>query len=410
MNDAKGNKPRKSAGMVTRIVSAGRHPENAYGFVNPPVYHGSTVLYPNVESYRKRDQPYLYGRRGTPTSSALEDALSEIEGAHGTKLFPSGLAAINTVLTLYARTGHHILVSDNLYYPARAFCEHILPRFGVEVEYFDSMIGAGIADLIRDNTGLIYVESPGSLTFEIADVPAIARAAKAAGVTTAMDNTWASPLFFRPLEHGIDISISAATKHVGGHSDIMLGYASVNEANWATFARDYATIGQSAGPDDIYLALRGLRTLSVRLHQHMENGIALATWLGQRPEVEAVLHPALPGCPGHDLWKRDCDGACGLFSIVLKPVAQAAADALIDSLSLFGLGASWGGYESLVIPANPNANRSVMKFPHDGPVIRLHAGLENVDDLKRDLEAGFVRLHEVAAASRAAPPVGPTDL
>lgn len=392
MTTSKGKKSHISAGSATTIVTAGRAPEAQHGFVNPPVYHGSTVLFANAESYRARARPYVYGRRGTPTSAALEDALSTLERAHGTRLYPSGLAAINTVFMIFARAGHHVLVSDNLYWPARRFLDEVLSRMGVEVEYFDTTIGGGVAGLIRDTTNLVYVESPGSMTFEVADVPAIAKAAKSAGVTTAMDNTWASPLFFRPIEHGIDVSISAATKHIGGHSDIMLGYASVNEQTWAAFDRDNAIIGQSAGPDDIYLGLRGLRTLGVRLRQHMQTGIALAQWLRGRDEVAAVLHPALPSCPGHEFWKRDFDGACGLFSIVLEPVPQAAADALIDGLEFFGIGASWGGFESLAVPANPRANRPVMGFPHDGPVIRLHAGLEDIEDLKRDLEQGFARL------------------
>lgn len=376
----------------TTLVTSGRDSHANHGFVNPPIYHASTVLYPDAASLRSRNQEYIYGRRGTPISRALEAALSQLEGGHGTKLTPSGMAAISTALLCFTRAGDHILVSDAVYRPTRLFCDGILKRFGIETTYYDPLAGADIAALIRDNTTIVFTESPGSQSFEMQDIPAIVAAAHDAGALVVMDNTWASPYFYRPLEAGVDISIQAATKYIVGHSDAMLGAITVGEALWPKLHGDYEAMGQCVGPDDIYLGLRGLRTLGVRLKRHMASGIEMAQWLEGRAEVERVLHPALPASPGHEIWKRDFDGASGLFSVILKPAERAAVDAMLDGFDYFGMGFSWGGFESLVVPFDPRSYRTATTWPHGGPALRFHIGLEDVDDLKRDLDAGFARL------------------
>jgi cystathionine beta-lyase len=378
---------------ATRLVTGGR--ENvAHGFVNPPVHHVSTVLYPSAEDFLARRARYLYGRRGTPTSEALETALRELEGADcaGVALLPSGLAAISTALLSVLNAGDHLLVTDSIYEPTRKFCDGVLKRYGVNTTYYDPLIGAGIAALLKPNTRAVFVEAPGSLTFEIQDVPAIAAAAHAAGAVVLMDNTWASPLFFRALDKGVDLSIQAATKYIGGHSDVMLGTVSANAGTWHRLSETVHLLGLCVGPDDIYLALRGLRTLGVRLMQHQEAGLKVASWLEHRPEVARVLHPALAGCPGHAIWQRDFSGASGLFSVVFKPIADRAVHAFLNELRLFGIGASWGGFESLAIPFNCAAIRTATAWVPGGPTVRLHIGLEDVDDLIGDLERGFTAL------------------
>jgi cystathionine beta-lyase len=390
--DPSGSRSRRTA---TRLVTAGRDPASYHGFVNPPVYHASTVLYPNAEDFLAHRSRYQYGRRGTPTTEALESALQELEGPQctGVSLVPSGLAAISTALLAVVRTGDHVLVTDSAYGPTRNFCEQVLTRLGVTTTYYDPTIsGADIAPLFRPNTRLVYLESPGSLTFEMQDVAGIAKTAHAKGALVLMDNTWATPLYYRPLDHGVDLAIQAGTKYIGGHSDVMLGTISANAATLTDLKQTVRLTGLHEAPDDTYLGLRGLRTLGVRLDRHYESGIAVARWLEQRPEVLRMLHPALPSHPGHGIWKRDFTGASGLFSMVLKPVPRAAYFAFLDTLELFGIGASWGGYESLAIPFECAPLRSATKWEPGGPTVRFHIGLEAVEDLIADLERGFAAL------------------
>ncbi|MGB6534714.1 MAG: cystathionine beta-lyase [Xanthobacteraceae bacterium] len=383
----------------TRVVTAGRDPRSYHGFVNPPVVHASTVLYPSAEDFLAHRARYQYGRRGTPTTEALESALAELEGERCAKvaLLPSGLAAISTALLSVIKAGDHILVTDSVYGPTRKFCEQILSRLGVATTFYDPLIGAGIAELFRPGTRAVYLESPGSLSFEMQDIATIARIAHDKGALVLMDNTWATPLYFRPLDHGIDLAIQAGTKYIGGHSDLMLGTVAASAAAAAALENTVRLTGLCEGPDDVYLALRGLRTLAVRLERHHKSGIAVARWLEQRPEVLQVLHPAMPSHPGHSIWKRDFSGASGLFGVVLRPAPQKAVHAFLDSLTLFGIGASWGGYESLAIPFDCTALRTVTCWTPGGPTVRLHIGLEAVEDLLADLERGFAVL---AAAAR----------
>jgi cystathionine beta-lyase len=385
---------------ATKIVTAGRDPASYHGFVNPPVYHASTVLYPSAEDFVAHRARYQYGRRGTPTTEALEGALQELEGPQcaGVSLLPSGLAAISAALLAVVHSGDHILVTDSAYQPTRNFCEQVLKRLGVTTTYFDPLIGAGISSLFQSNTRLVYLESPGSLTFEMQDTAAIAKAAHDKGALVLMDNTWATPLYYRPLDHGVDLVIQAGTKYIGGHSDVMLGTVSANAATVAALKTSVRLHGLCEGPDDVYLGLRGLRTLAVRLDRHFENGIAVGKWLEARPEVLRMLHPALPSHPQHAIWKRDFTGASGLFSMVLKPVPQKAVYAFLDELELFGIGASWGGYESLAIPFDCAAIRTATKWAPGGPTVRFHIGLEAVEDLCADLDRGFKAM---AAAAKA---------
>jgi cystathionine beta-lyase len=384
--------PRRARRPASDVVQAGRDPFAHHGFVNTPVYRGSTVLFRSVESFEKRDQRYVYGRRGTPTSEALETAIAHLEGGARAWLVPSGAAAIATALLCFTKAGDHILVADTVYQPTRKICDGPLKRFGVETTYYDPTVGAGIARLMRPNTALVYTESPGSLTFEVQDMPAIAAAAHAAGALVALDNTWASPLYFKPFAHGVDVSIQAGTKYIVGHADAMLGAITVTEPLAQRLVAEAGGLGICAGTEEMYLGLRGFRTLDVRLERHWRSAVEIARWLEQRPEVARVLHPALPSHPQHALWKRDFLGASGLFSIVLKPCAKTAVAALIEGLELFGLGASWGGYESLVLPFDAAKTRSATAWAPEGPTVRLHIGLEDVADLKADLEAGFARL------------------
>lgn len=376
----------------TVIVTAGRDPEANFGIVNPPVYHASTVLYPTLEAVKARAQPVTYGRRGTPTTFALQDAIAELEGGYKTALTSSGLSAVTTALLAYLKAGDHLLMVDSVYQPSRHFCDTVLVRYGVDVEYYDPLIGGGIERLIRPETKVIFTESPGSVTFEVQDIPAIAEAAHRAGVTVMLDNTWASPLYFKPFEHGVDVSIQAVTKYLCGHSDVMMGSITTTEAAWKELLDTHGAIGQCVAPDDVYLVLRGIRTLSTRLERHMKSGIALAQWLAKRPEVKRVLHPALPDDSGHEIWKRDFTGACGLFSVELNPCSEKALAAFLDGLELFGMGYSWGGFESLVIPQYPKKMRTATEWNAEGQILRFHVGLEDIGDLVADLEAGFARL------------------
>ena len=387
-SDRESSKPLQAE---TRLVTAGRDTKAQKGFVNPPVVHGSTVLYPTAEDLHAHRGEYTYGRFGTPTTKALQEALMALEGPQcaGVALVPSGLAAISTTLLAVMRAGDHLLVCDSVYRPSRNFCNGILSRYGVETTYFDPLIGSGIDELFRPNTRAVLVEAPGSQSFEMTDIPAIAAVAHARGALVIDDNTWATPLYHRSLEYGVDISMQAATKYIGGHSDIMFGTISANAKAWPIVTEAVRLLGVCAGPDDVFLALRGLRTLAVRLAQHYRSGLEMARWLAARPEVTRVMHPALETDPGHAIWKRDYSGASGLFSIVLKPRPQAAVDAMLDSLRLFGMGFSWGGFESLAIPFNCAEYRTATQWAPGGPTLRLHIGLENVEDLKADLERGF---------------------
>jgi len=378
----------------TVIVTAGRDTAAQKGFVNPPVVRGSTVLYPTADDLHAHRGEYQYGRHGTPTTKALQEALAALEGPRcaGVGLVPSGLAAISTALLSVLKAGDHILVSDSAYRPTRNFCNGMLTRYGIETTYFDPLIGAGIAALFKPNTRAVMLEAPGSQSFEMPDVPVIADIAHRHGALVIDDNTWATPLYHRSLDFGVDISIQAATKYIGGHSDIMFGTISANEAAWSQVAEGIRLLGTCAGPDDVFLALRGLRTMAVRLAHHQRAALDMAQWLQARPEVLKVLHPAMPDDPGHAIWQRDFTGASGLFSIVLKPVPQKAVDALLDTVKLFGMGYSWGGFESLIIPFDCTDYRTATTWSPGGPTLRLHIGLESLDDLKADLDRGFTAL------------------
>ncbi|MCP1833026.1 cystathionine beta-lyase [Bradyrhizobium sp. USDA 4532] len=394
MTSSDGSTPSHPQQAATRLVTAGRDTEAQKGFVNPPVFHGSTVLYPTAEDLHAHRAEFTYGRHGSPTTRALQDVLMALEGPQcaGVGLAPSGLAAISTTLLAVLKTGDHLLVCDNAYRPTRNFCDNMLKRYGIETSYFDPLIGAGIETLFKPNTRAVLIEAPGSQTFEMPDVRAISAVAHARGALMIDDNTWATPLYHRSLEQGVDISMQAGTKYIGGHSDIMFGTIAANAKAWPLIQEAIRLLGVCAGPDDVYLALRGVRTLSVRLAQHHRSGLEIARWLGARPEVDRLLHPALDTDPGHAIWKRDFTGASGLFSIVLKPVPQTAVDAMLNALTLFGMGFSWGGFESLAIPFDCSDYRTATKWSPGGPTLRLHIGLENLDDLKADLDRGFAAL------------------
>ncbi len=387
----------KSKKIDTLLAHAGREPEKNFGVVNPPVYHASTILHRTVAEYeaagRNRFNQVTYGRHGTPTSFAFEEAVALIEGGHRAVAFCSGAAACFASILAFVKAGDHVLTVDSVYGPVRAFCTGFLARFGVETTFYDPLIGAGIAALIRPETKVIYLESPGSLTFEVQDVPAIVQVAKARGIKTMLDNTWAAPLFQKPLAFGVDVDIISATKYIVGHSDAMMGIAVCTEESFLPVRTMASELGNHAAPDDCYLALRGLRSAGVRMRQHEGQGMALARFLANRPEVERVMHPGMPGDPGHELWRRDFTGASGLFGVALKRgTPKAAVDAMLDGLELFGMGASWGGFESLVLPTHPERLRSAAPW-ESGPCLRFHAGLEDLDDLIADLSRGFERLN-----------------
>lgn len=387
-----GKKPPHPLNPATKVVHSGRKPHDCYGFVNPPVYRGSTVLFPTVEKLWKRDQEFTYGRSSTPTVKALEEAIAEVEGGVATALAASGYQAVSMAIFAFVESGDHILVADSVYQPTRKFCDHLLSKLGVETTYYDPLVGEKIEALLRPNTRIIFTESPGSQTFEVQDIPAIARVAKKRDLWLLLDNTWASPLYFKPFEHGVDVSIQAATKYIVGHADAMLGAVTSNARAARHIARAKELLGICPGSEETYLGMRGLRTLATRLAQHQRSALDMARWLEGRPEVARVLHPGLPSHPQHDLWKRDFVGASGLFSVILKPVEKPALAAMLDGLKLFGMGFSWGGYESLVIPFDPTGYRSATRWEAEGPALRFHIGLEDIDDLKADLEAGFQRL------------------
>jgi cystathionine beta-lyase len=378
----------EKCGINTRLAHVGNDPHAFFGFVNPPLVRASTVLFPDADTLSRRAQKYTYGTRGTPTTDALATAMDALEGSAGTIIVPSGLAAVTIPLLAFLSAGDHLLIVDSVYHPTRNFADTMLKRLGVEVEYYDPLIGAGISALLKPHTRVVFTESPGSNTFEMQDIPAIAKAAKAAGAIVMMDNTWATPLYFRPLDHGVDISIHAATKYPAGHSDVLLGTVSANEACWPKLHEAYITLGCCAGPDEVYQVLRGLRTMGVRLEHHRKSALEIAHWLEGQPGVAQVLHPALESHPGHAVWKRDFRGSSGIFSIVLASGGQQQAHAFLDALEIFGLGYSWGGYESLAVQVYLG-DRIIAKGPYPGPVLRLQIGLEDVADLKADIERGL---------------------
>lgn len=386
-----------SKGNGTKVVGAGRRPEWTQGIVSPPVWRASTILYDTVADMRAaggRDTHHrlFYGRRGTPTQWSLADALTELEpGAEATFLYPSGVAAVSAALLSVLSPGDELLLPDSAYDPTRSFATGFLARFGVTTRFYDPMIGGGIAELIGERTRAILMESPGSLTFEVQDVPAIVAAAKARGVTTLIDNTWATPLLFPVIERGVDLSILACTKYIVGHSDVMLGSVTAAPSHWDRLRDTSFALGQTASPDDAWLGSRGLRTMAVRLKHHGAAAWEIAKWLETRPEVARVLHPALPSCPGHDLFVRDFKGASGLFSFVLNGGTESSRAALIDGLELFGIGYSWGGFESLAIPIDPQRYRSATRWEAEGLAVRLQIGLEDPADLIADLAAGLDR-------------------
>ncbi|KQN91028.1 cystathionine beta-lyase [Sphingomonas sp. Leaf231] len=380
---------------ATRLVTGGRRREWTGGVVNTPVWRASTILYDDVAHLRAtgaRDTHHrlFYGRRGTPTQWSLADALTDLEpGAEGTFLYPSGVAAVSACLLTLLSPGDEVLLVDSAYDPTRGLADKLLARMGVTTRYYDPLIGAGIAGLIGERTRVIFMESPGSLTFEVQDVPAIVAAAKARGVATVIDNTWATPLLFPVIERGVDYSIIACTKYIGGHSDVMMGSVTAGPGRFAALRDTSFQLGQVVSADDAYLASRGLRTMGVRLDRHEASALRIAQWLAARAEVARVLHPALPSCPGHDIWRRDFRGAAGLFSFVLAGGDDAARTAFIDTLVHFGIGYSWGGFESLAVPVDPQRHRSATTPDFAGPLVRLQIGLEDADDLIADLERGL---------------------
>lgn len=388
---------------ATKLVQGGRRPEwtgdprLGGGVVNPPVWRASTILYDNIADLKARghathDQLY-YGRRGTPTVWALADALTEMEpGAEGTLLYPSGVAANSAGMLALLAPGDHLLMVDSAYEPTRAFCNGLLKRYGVETTFYDPLVGGAIAELIRPETKLIFLESPGSLTFEVQDIPAIVAAARSRGVLTMLDNTWATPLLFPALAHGVDVTMMSLTKYVGGHSDAMMGSLTATRAVWPKLRSAAYQLGQAVSPDDCALMLRGLRTLDVRMARHGASGLAVAEWLAARPDVGRVLHPALAGDPGHELWARDFSGASGLFGFTLKGRDEAGRTRFIEALAHFGIGFSWGGYESLVVPSNPADIRTATVWTDPDPLVRLSIGLEDPADLIADLARGFAAM------------------
>jgi cystathionine beta-lyase len=382
----------------TQLTRAGRDPARHQGMVNTPVYRTSTVIYPDLETYQARGgddyKKVRYGLSGTPTTFAFEEAVAQMEGGHAAVALPSGLAAIAVALWAYVKSGDHVLVPDPVYGPTRTFCDRRLTPNGVQVEYYDPAVGADVAKLIKANTKAVFCESPGSLTFEMQDIPAIAEAAHRKGIPVLADTTWGTPYFFRSFEKGVDVSIHAATKYIAGHSDVLSGVVVTNEANWLPVRRTVADYGYGVSPDDCYLALRGFRTIGVRMRQQMSNALRVAAWLENQPAVKRVLYPALEGAPGHAIWKRDFSGAASLFSFVLAPASEAKIAAFINALKIFGIGSSWGGFESLAIAAHQEIvkTRTAVRWNPAEPVIRLHIGLEDPDDLIADLERGFAAL------------------
>jgi cysteine-S-conjugate beta-lyase len=381
----------KDIGYETILTHAGSHPDEHCGFINPPVFRGSTVVFPTLEAMTSGTQQYQYGRWNNPNTAALAELLTLLDGAEGTVLCPSGLSACAIALLSVASAGDHVLVSDSVYGPMRHFCETLGHRMGIETSYYDPRAGAGIEASFKPNTRAVYTESPGSYTLEVQDLPAIASVAHRRGALVITDNTWATSLFCKPLSLGADITVMAATKYIVGHSDALVGTISAGARAWEKVKATHFELGMYVGPDDVSLALRGFRTMGIRLKQHQENASAVATWLSKRSEVEQVLYPALPTHPDHNLWLRDFTGASGLLSLVLRPAPHAALEDFLNHLELFSIGYSWGGYESLVMTMEPRKARTATDWTSEGHLVRLHVGLENADDLIADLEAGLIR-------------------
>ncbi|MGF1882103.1 cystathionine beta-lyase [Vibrio splendidus] len=388
-----------SENKTTKLITAGRDKKWTNGVVNPPVQRASTVVFNSVEEKRKAtinraNKTLFYGRRGTNTHFAFQDAMVEVEGGAGCALYPCGTAAISNAILSFVETGDHILMVDTCYEPTRDFCDTIMKKMGVETTYYEPTIGEGIQDLIKPNTKVLFTESPGSVTMEVQDIPTLARIAHEHDIIVMLDNTWAAGVNFSPFDFGVDISIQAATKYIVGHSDVMLGTAVANEKCWDQLREQSYLMGQCVSPDDAYLALRGIRTLDVRLRQHAESSLKVAKWLETRPEVDHVRHPALESCPGHEFFKRDFTGGNGLFSFVLKNSNTKATTALLDGMTHFSMGYSWGGFESLILANEPNSFdslRTVANPNFTGTLVRVHIGLEDVDDLIADLKAGLER-------------------
>jgi cystathionine beta-lyase len=377
----------------TLLTHVGRDPARHQGMVNTPVFRTSTVIHPNLASYEKRppegEKVVRYGRYGTPTTFALEEAVARMEGGFRAAAVPSGLAAITAALCAFLKAGDHLLITDSVYGPTRSFCEHQLKRFGVDIEYYDPLIGTGIAARMKTNTKVVFCEAPGSLTFEMQDIPAIAEIAHAHGALVLADTTWGTPYFFRSFRKGVDVSIHAATKYIAGHSDVMLGLVVTNEQCWLPVRKAITDYGYAVSPDDCFLALRGFRTIGVRMKQQMASALQIARWLQTRPEVKQVIYPALESDPGHALWKRDFEGAASLFACVLNPVEASRVASFVDTLELYGIGSSWGGFESLITVIHADAYRTATRWNPGGPALRLHIGLEDPEDLILDLERGF---------------------
>jgi cystathionine beta-lyase len=377
----------------TKLVTGGRHPHDHFGAVNTPVYRASTILHPTLDDLENEKQPYTYGRKATPTTASFEEAICTLEGGARTLLTPSGLSAVTCAILSTCNAGDHLLMTDGCYAPVRLFCDRVLKRFGIETTYYVPLVGAGIAAQLRPNTKVIFAESPSSLTFEVQDVPAFAQIARSRNLTLILDNTWATPLYFKGLSHGVDISVIAATKYVSGHSDANIGTVTVQQTHRDQVVETHARLGLTASGDEVYLAHRGLRTMAVRMERQGRTGLKLAQFLKSRSEIRRVLHPALEDDPGHALWRRDFTGTAGVFGVELKPCSQTALAKMFDGLELFGMGYSWGGYESLIVPSNPR--RSARKFETEGPLLRISTGLEDPDDLIADLTAGLKRLASV---------------
>lgn len=392
-------KKSKNNNPETLLATTGRDEAYEHHVVNTPVYHASTILFDSYADMREGvkdiEAGMFYGRMGTPTTRSLESAMCELENGAGCRLFPSGMAAVSTAILSVLKTGDHLLMSDNVYEPSKIFVKSMLKRFGVETTYFDPLMGENIASEFKENTKAVFVESPGSLTFEVADLPAIAKVAVAKNAFVIADNTWSASYYFKALDHGADLSVQAATKYIVGHSDVMMGAVIANERALPKLKRGRLDLGQTVAPDDAYLALRGLRTLGLRLEQHQKNAAIVSEWLAKHPMVDKVLYPPIETCPGHDIFKRDFSGASGLMSMVLNEGEYAKLGALADDMEYFKMGYSWGGYESLICPSDPTNYRHITPWQASGPLIRLHIGLEHTDDLIEDLDKALSRYKKV---------------